>query len=780
MVNLKYSRQVILFVFSTLLAFSPLFGQASRSEKPIPGIKADVIVRRDARSVPYIEASTDADLYFIQGYVTASDRLWQMDLLRRVARGETAEIFGRSVLDEDRRWRRFGFAKIAEESLRHISPKLRSALDNYARGVNAYIATLDDQTIPIEFKILQYKPRDWTAADTIVIGKVLSDALSTTWRIDLVRSSLQSIPKEKLADLTNQVTPYDVVLFGKDAPAAPVVNPRQKPGMAILDAADRDLALRERSLSRVGLYAEELAASNNWVVAGARTADGRPLLANDPHLQPSAPGIWYMVSLSTPKMHVAGVTFPGVPGVVLGHNDSIAWGATNVGPDVQDLYSEKFDSEGRYLTPTGWVEPKKRTEVIKFRPNPLKPETESVSFEVTETRHGPIILEDAGNKYALRWTALDPKNSEFETFFGIDRVRNWQEFKNSIKTYGGASQNFIYADVKGNIGWYVAGKIPLRRTGDGSLPYDGSTADGDWIGSIPFDELPNLYNPPGGIIVTANQRTVGTTYKYPQMWRDAAAPWRARRILDSLNSKQKLTMDDVREIQLDVLNIPLLNLSKEIVKRQAASTDTLKDLQGWDGRMIADSRAALLVNEIRGCLADKIAAENRPVPAAAIRERVLDWAVRDESKRWLPAAFHDYGAFLASCDTFARTSLADPKRFGPDDSKWVWGNVVRSRFPHPLASAPLIGGQFAIQSIPINGSGQTPNVGPFVSMRLIASPGNWDLTRQVIPLGESGDPRSPFYRDQFEAWRTGAPQLFPFSRAAVRKAAVSVTVFKKE
>ena len=753
----------------------------SQTTTALSGLSSTVTVRRDARDIPYIEAKNDADLYYVQGYTTASDRLWQMDLMRRLARGETAEIFGKAVLEEDKRWRRFNFARIAEDSLQFLTPELRTALESYAKGVNAYIATLDANTIPVEFKILQYKPREWKASDTIVIGKILSDALSSTWRNDLLRASLQNLPADKLADLTNQVTPYDVVLFGTDTKSAAKTAVAGNPvevSPSLLAAADRVDVIRQSSLERVGLYAEDLAASNNWVIAGKRTADGKPLLANDPHLSPAAPGIWYLAHLSTPDMRVSGVTFPGVPGIILGHNADIAWGATNVGPDVQDLYVETFNDKGEYKTPTGWQASIVRREIINVRANPLNSTTVPVNIDVIETRNGPIILEEGGKKYSLKWTAFDPRNNEFETFYQWNRSKNWDDFKTALRKYGGAAQNFIYADVKGNIGWYAASRVPIRRTGDGSMPYDGSTNEGDWVSTIPFEELPNLYNPPSGLIVTANQRIVGTSYKYTQMSRDAATPWRARRITDVLQSKTKITMDDVRDTQYDTYNIPIAKLAAEIVKLNAASPETLAVLKTWDGRMTADSRGSVLANEIRGCVANKIANENKPVPPYLIRERILDLAITNNLTRWLPVGFASYADLFKACDTSSRTLLADPKRLGPDDTKWTWGRTWQSRFPHPLAAAPLIGAQFVIPAVPIDGSGQTPNVGSSVSMRHIASPGNWDLTRHVIPLGESGDPKSPFFKDQFEAWRTGTPIVFPFSKTAVEATAKTVTTFQ--
>lgn len=767
----KLNNVWVLFVI--LLVSNGLFGQIGTTELKIEGLKQSVTVRRDNRGIPYIEAQNEDDLYFAQGFVMASDRLWQMDLMRRLSRGETAEIFGKLTLEEDKRWRKLGFAKIAEESIPLLSAPLKKALENYARGVNAYIVTLDDKNIPIEFKILQYKPRQWNPTDTVVIGKILSDALSTTWRNDLLRASLQkSLSVEKFADATQIVTPYDVILFGKDK--SKVESQKSKVESQII-VTDRDLQIaendyknRQNSLERIGLFAEELAASNNWVISGKKTSDGKPILANDPHLQAAAPGIWYLAHLSTPSLRIAGVTFPGVPGIVLGHNDLIAWGATNVGPDVQDLYLETFNEAGQYKTPRGWETPQVRKEEIKVRKALTSTETETVSIDVVETRNGVIYTEEGGQKFALKWTARDPKNQEFEVFYLLNRAKSWSDFQNALKTYGGATQNFVYADVKGNIGWTAAGRIPIRKTGEGAFPYNGSTDDGEWIGYIPFAELPQLYNPSEGFIVTANQRIIGQDYKYQQVSRDVAAPWRARRIYDQINANSKINFDDVTNILRDVYSIPHTMLIKEIIRLESASSETLVVLKEWDGKMSVDSKGALLANAIRNALADKIAEDNKPMPSYIVRERLLPIILKDQPAKWLPKGFSNYAELFKAADKTARESLQ--KQFGDDQSKWVWGAVFKANFPHPLASAPLIGGQFLTPNIGIDGSGVTPNVGSSVSMRHISSPNNWDNTRFVIPLGQSGNPASPHYKDQFDAWNKGELPIFPFSKTAVEQA----------
>lgn len=772
-----------------LLAIISLFvvdasAQIAAPEKTLslPGLKSKVTVRRDNRGIPYIEAQTEADLFFAQGYVMASDRLWQMDLYRRVAGGETAEIFGAATFEEDKRWRKFGFKKIVADSLQFVAPEVRRALDDYARGVNAYIASLDDKSFPVEFQILQYRPRPWQPTDSMLIGKILSDALSSSWRQDIVKAM---IPADRKTELFDPRSNYDVILFGKDAPARAAAKTvssassfAHKNDEKILNSLANAETIRKNSLERIGFYAENLAASNNWVISGKKTADGKPLLANDPHLQAAQPPIWYLVNLSAPGLHAAGVTFPGSPGVVLGHNETVAWGATNVGPDVQDVYLEEFDPANplRYKTPTGWANAEVRREEIKVRKNPLSPETETRILDVAVTRNGPIYFEEAGKRYALKWTAFDPQNTEFDAFYFLNRAKDWNDFRTALKRYGGAMQNFIYADVKGNIGWYAAGRIPLRRAGDGSEPYAGAADQGDWTGMIPFEELPNLYNPSQGYIVTANQRVVGNSYKYHNLIARIFVPFRAARLNELLSAKKKLTVQDMKDFQYDSFSILNDLLAKEIVKNKSASEETLKLLESWDGRMSADSRAALVVNETRNVFRAKII--NAAFGEAMAKNigwanegNFLEKVLREKPTRWLPKEFTNYNDLLKASETQAIANLT--KTYGADRAKWTWGEAGKIRFSHPLAVAPLIGAQFVIPPLPLNGSGSaaaSPNVGASVSMRLVATPGNWDTTLHGITTGESGNPKSPHWKDQLESWYSGNTPVFPFSRTAVEQA----------
>lgn len=758
----------------------------------LTGLKKAVKVRRDERGIPYVEAEDESDLYFAQGFVTASDRLWQMDLMRRTARGELSEIFGRATLEEDKRRRTYGFARVAEASAVQADPRSRAVMEAYARGVNAYVDSLDDKSLPLEFQILGYRPRHWTPADSLAVGKNFAEALSTTWMLDVSRALFADLPPEKAAALFPRVSPLDLPVVGSDKSKAKGASPGRS--RSALPAAPAGLlaelaSIREveaRSRARFGLHAEELAASNNWVVSGKRTASGKPLLANDPHLTPSAPSIWYMVHLSAPGLRVAGVTAAGAPGVIIGHNERVAWGVTNLSPDVQDVYREQFDKENprRYMTPAGWRDAEVRREEIKVRKSPAGTETEVVPLDVTVTRHGPVVLQRGGDAYALRWTALSPEANEFTAFYKLNRARDWKEFREALKDYGGATQNFVYADVDGHIGYYGAGQIPVRRGGDGSVPFDGSKDEGEWKGFIPFDELPHVFDPPSGVIVTANNRVVGTSYPHhlTHVW---APPTRARRIHDLLAAKQRLTAEDFRAVQGDAYTISGALFAREAAEvARGAGLDakdekwreTVRLFESWDGQLSPDARAPRLAVEMAGVFRQKILegalgaerAKEYRWPASAI---FFDRVIEERPAEWLPKTYTTYAELLDAAHREARDSLS--KRLGADETKWTWG-MLQVSFSHPLASVPNFGKPFQVAPFPQRGGGglfAAPNVGPAVSMRLIADASDWDKTQQGIALGESGDPRSPHWQDQLADWRAATPRAFPFTAAAVARSA---------
>jgi len=766
----------------------------------VQGIKGPITIRRDERGIPYIEAQNDEDLYFGQGYATAQDRLWQMDLFRRTARGELAEVLGAGpnniAIEQDKLHRNYGFAHAAEAEAAAASPRARALLEAYARGVNAYAASLDPKSMPPEFQILQYSFRPWTPADTCVVVKIFYEALSDTWRLDIMRQAMSVLPAEKRAELLPEISPIDVLVVGKDTPSKPK-SAHIAPGSVsneILAKLAYNQQIAAAALARIGFDTDALAASNNWVVSGNHTVTGKPLLANDPHLRPTAPSIWHLVHLSAPGIRVAGVATAGLPGVIIGHNDRIAWGFTNVGPDVQDLYLEKFnpDNSKQYQTPTGWQDAIIRQEQIKVRKGIGSSEYDTLTYDVTVTRHGPIIFEADGKRYALHWTALDPTKNNAETSFVLNRAGNWKEFNTALESFTAPTQNIVYADVDGHIGYHAAGVVPIRKSGDGSVPYDGATDAGEWTSYIPVSKLPTVFDPPSGIIVTANQRIVGTDYPYflTHSW---AQPYRARRIFDLLSEKPKLSSDDFRRIQGDVYAIAGVTFTKETVKLlrpKLTPADeklkaTLDAFEQWDGRVNAESTVALIASTMRLAFRSKIL--TAALGPDLVRnyqwsnfDTTLDHVLRAQSPTWLPKEFSSYADLLRACYDDAIGTLT--KNLGADQTKWTWGETAKARFPHPLAAAPLIGAQFTVPPFPQNGTGgligATVNVGASVSMRLIADPSDWDKTQQGIALGESGNPKNPHWTDQLADWRAVTPRELPFTAAAVAKATKETLVLE--
>ena len=782
----RYLLLLLLCLFS-----ATAFGQQQSIQ--LKGIKDKITIYRDERGIPYIEAQNDEDLYFGQGYATAADRLWQMDLFRRTVRGELSEVLGvgpnNIALDQDKLHRTYGFAQSAEAELAAASPRTRAVLEAYARGVNAYAASLDPKSMPPEFQILQYNFRPWTPADSLVVVKIFFEALSDTWRLDIMRQALSVLPSEKRAELLPEISPLDVLVVGKDTKAK-ASSAQLKPECAspeFLERLAHNQAIAAAALARIGFDTDALAASNNWVVNGNHTVTGKPLLSNDPHLRATAPSIWHMIHLSAPGVRVAGIGTPGLPGVIIGHNDHIAWGFTNVGPDVQDLYVEKFnpDNPKQYQTPAGWQDAVIRREEIKVRKGVGSSEYDTVTQEVTVTRHGPIIFEGDGKRYALHWTALDPTKNNADSTYVLNRARNWKEFNAALESFTAPTQNIVYADVDGHIGYHAAGVVPIRKSGDGSVPYDGATDAGEWASYIPIAKLPSVFDPPSGIIVTANQRIVGTDYPYflTHSW---AQPYRARRIWNLLNEKPKLSADDFRRVLGDVYSIGGVLFTNEAVKllrpKLTPNDDklraTLDAFEKWDGRVNAESTVAPIASQMRLAFRSKI------LTAALGQELVhnyqwsnfdttLDRVLKDQPAAWLPKEFSSYADLLRACYDEAISNLT--KTLGAEETKWTWGDLQKARFPHPLSGAPLIGAQFTVPPFPQNGTGgllgATVNVGSSVSMRLIADPSDWDKTQQGIALGESGWPRNPHWSDQLADWRAVTPREFPFTPAAVVKAA---------
>jgi penicillin amidase len=788
--NLKAPRRKIpfwlrLLIYAALLGLLAMVAAAGLALRRIrqslpqlegtiqaPGLANKVEIRRDARGVPHLRAQSLDDLIFAQGYVTAQDRLWQMDLSRRLAFGELAEIFGEGLLSRDVENRTLGFRQVAERAVAELDPDTQKLVAAYARGVNAFIDSHHD-SLPIEFSILRYQPRHWEPVDCFGVALNMAKALNTTWPDELMREHIRvKVSPELYADLFPDRSPYDHPVA--DPVPTPAAHPQRSrilapPGREALDPVMASLLAGSREVS-VGL------GSNNWVVSGTHTQSGKPLLANDPHLGHSVPSVWYMIHLKTSGLDVAGVTFPGLPLVVIGHNERIAWGVTNTGPDVQDLYQESFNLQkpNKYLHNGEWVEAEVRQEDIKVH------KRDDYVLTVRTTRHGPVVSHEDNRDLALSWTALKPHALRFP-FLEIDRAQNWSEFVKALHDFTGPEQNFVYADVDGNIGYYAPAWLPVRAPGDdGSAPGIGSTDDHDWTGYIPFESLPHSYNPASGMIATANGRVVPDGYPYliTHKWDPG---YRTARIYQLLETKNQLTVEDMLRIQGDIHALQDEWVAKQIVSAAQAHPPAdaevqyaVAQLKGWDGEAVKNSAATLICEVTRKALLERILkpklGDDFSGYSWSMSSIFLQNVLTNQWNRWLPPGDADLNITLMA--SLAEGVQEIPVRVGSNDrAAWQWGETIPLTFHHPLAgSLPLVGRYLNVGPVPQAGTQTTvkqttPAVGP--SMRMVVDLSDFEKSVQNITLGESGQFMSPYYKDQFDAWYNGRSFPMLFSDQAV-------------
>lgn len=757
--------------------------QSSRESIAFPSLKDEVTIRRDERGIPFIDATNEADLYFAQGYATAEDRLWQMDFLRRTARGELAEVMGSGALEIDKLHRIYGFRNLAERLWERASDHTRKVLDAYAGGINAFIDRCDAKSLPVEFQVLQYQPKPWTPVDSLALGKLFAEKLSFTIEADLLRALLSDLPPERVAWLLPETSPLDLTDGRQSQTESREFSPT---ALSILTEV-----LKRMRRARAVTNGDSEIGSNSWVVGGDKTVSNKPMLASDPHLPPTSPSIWHIVHLSAQDLRVAGVAVPGVPGVMIGHNEWIAWGVTNLCPDVQDLYLEQFDTENphSYKTPDGWREAESRTEEIAVRSGPNGSRNSPTKVEVKVTRHGPVIFQTGSLGLALRWTALDDDIIDLDTFLALNRARNWDDFATALSGYGGPPQNFTYADTAGHIGYYAAGRIPVRKSGDGSVPYDGTTDEGEWIGSVPFAEMPHALDPPSGVIVSANQRIVDHAYPHhlTHNWR---VPYRARRIHERLQAESQFDVEGFCSIQADTYSYPdaifaaeIVKLGQQLLKASPEWSEVVDQLSGWNGYADAESTVLPLVFAMRKAFRNQILTAALGSERAHLYEwrnegTFVDRMITQRPKSWLPAEFGDYESLLLACYREAVNKLAE--KLGPNRDQWTWGRLAEVRFPHPLESVGAVAAKFATGTFPQNTGGSMPtvNAGSRVSIRFIVDLSDWDTTRLCLPLGESGVHSSPHREDQSDEWRNVNPRVLPFSEHAIAGATHSLLVLK--
>lgn len=762
---------------------------------PLPVLSAAVSVSRDGHGVPTIEAKTLEDLFYAQGYVTAQDRLWQMDVMRRFAAGEMAEILGPSLVEHDREQRILGLREIARKSAAKLSERDRSYFDSYARGVTDFLSTHRDR-LPIEFRLIGYKPKPWTVEDCLLLGgRLVQDLNHGTYKSALIREKvLARLGPELTADLYVNTSWRDRPPSAQGHQIQEGARPGPKQDEDDDEDMDSDNNVAQGTPAAAGASSfaarpELVPGSNNWVVSGAHTVTGKPLLSNDMHLNHQMPNLWYEAHLHAGDYDVVGVTLPGLPFVIVGHNRRIAWGFTNVGPTVEDLYIENFNDQGAYQTAHGWQPAGHRAEVIHVK------NQADVTVDVVLTRHGTIITDlipGETRKIALRWTAFE---SVHDPFFDVDSAQNWDEFKHALASWDSPSQNAVYADVDGHIGYHATGHIPLRAAGDGSLPVNGADDQHEWTGYIPFDKLPSVYDPPSGIIATANGRITPDKYPYT-ISTEWDVPWRTERIYRVLESGRKFSSVDMLSLQTDVYSafdrfcaerfVYALDHVKNSSKRAQQARDLMRD---WDGRLSMDSAAATIENrsqfELRRLLLDpKLGPLPKPgLPKDAIAPAEsfpwnrwftssvwLENVLMKQPKRWLPEGYANYESLLAAAVEAAVNNAEAPQ----DLTQWRWGMFSPIDIEHPvLGRLPLIaswtgpglheqsGGALTVKQV-----GRA--FGP--SERYTADLSDFDQSTLNTVTGQGGNFLSPYYMDQWKAWYEGSTFALPFSNQAVEKA----------
>lgn len=797
-------------------------------ELELSDLDAPVEVRRDHHGIPHIYAQNEADLWRAQGFTHAQDRLWQMELNRRVAFGRVSELFGEVALEVDRFSRIVGFHRAAQAELDDLDEETIATLNHYCQGVNAYIRSRKGK-MAAEFNLLRRQPELWSPLDVLAFGKTMSWSLSVNWESELIRLQLLGkLGPTLAADLE---------------PDYPEANPAIMEGvdtqesMRLLHTAGLILNEYEQLKGWLGVAGPESGqGSNAWAVSAEKSATGRPLLCNDPHLVMSMPSAWYEMHLSCspppggagPGLHVSGASFAGAPGIIIGHNENIAWGLTNAFPDVQDLYIERphMDNENastpRFEFRGQWEEADVIREEIYLR-NRARPIVE----EVVVTRHGPLLTgllrsdkTDAGfpdepiltiAPLALRWIGHEP-GKVLRSVLRLNRAQNWQEFDEALTDWTAPSQNFVYADREDNIAYRLAGAVPIRRNGNGLIPVPGWSGDYEWDGFIPDDELPRLLNPASGLLATANNKITGDDYPYVLTY-EYMPGWRARRIEEMLTEKGRLTLRDMEQIQLDETSLyakeltPLLtgHLSEDPYVRVAVNM-----LQDWGYHMDQESPAALVFQYTLLHLLDLTFGQKLGETAPGFMGKssssvflINGFLLRAQTRLLQLLQNEDDSPWYTDAATGRRRTKSElietalklavhrlRKEVNPTPRKWAWGRMHQIRYSHTLGSAPILGWLFNRGPYPIGGDATTPNQTGFMSelppslvqvqaaYRQIYDIGDWDAAQSVTASGQSGHPISRNYADQIPMWLEGAYHKMPWTRAAVEETASRRLILK--
>jgi penicillin G amidase len=760
----------------------------------VPGIQSDVKVFRDEYGVPHIFASSEYDAYYAVGYVHAQDRLWQMELIRRAGEGRLAEILGEPALKVDRMFRTLGIWRQAQKTLPTLDDKTRNALQAYADGVTQYIVTHRGK-YPVEFDLQNFEPEPWMVEHTLLISRLMAWELNYSRWVDIIMGELvERFGAVKAAEI-----------FPSWPEGVPLIVPDELRGKKTAAMADQfleaDLAFKQL-VGNAGLES----GSNAWVVAGPKSTTGKPILANDPHLLLSAPGRWYELHVAGPDFDVSGASIAGVPFVIIGRNRSIAWGITNAMLDDEDFYVEEVDAvqhPTKYRFNNGWRPIEEHVDTILVKNGP------PVLITIYRTHRGPIInrMEPAAQSsrqlLSMRWVG-DDISDEPRAFYLLNRAQNWKEFLDGLRYFSVPAQNFVYADVGGNIGYHTGGRIPIRKAKSATLPVPGWTDEYDWKGYVPFEEMPQTLNPPEGYIATANNKIASQGYPYylSNFWEPG---WRITRITEVLRSQPRWSVEDMERLQQDVVSphareiVPIILKAYDSLRVLSPDVQTtLTYFRNWNYEMKPNDVAttlfqAFVVRMVRNTFEDEMGPSLlgmydtlSAVPLSAITK-----LMKKGSSAWFDNVKTPQ---IETMGDIIRQSLSDAlhdlgSTYGGEIKEWRWGTVHQVEFPHVFSSNAMLRPIFTVGPFPVGGSHSTVNVGSFrlgqpfanhlgPSTRQIydlADPGN---TRSVTPPGQSGQVFQRHYDDQIQLWLNGGYRKQSMDRAAIENAGYDLLLLR--
>ncbi len=766
----RFKRVLIglgIVIFIMLVASLGVLRHISRRALPdytknlvLDGLRDEVKVFRDSRAVPHIYAKNNHDVYFVTGYLMAQDRLWQMDLLRRVTMGRLSEIFGADMADTDQLLRALRMTNKSAKVFAASDAKLQQSLEAFRDGVNLFIRQ-NSSKMPPEFALLGYAPEPWHELHTLNLIGYMAWDLASGWQNEV---SLYKLGQKLPANFVKELFPTNEL----------------QPSYVYPHAGDSLFALLESSNMLDALSLEVFSASNNWAVSGARTSSGKPLLANDMHLGFGLPGIWYQIhQIVEDSLNVSGVALPGAPVVIVGHNEHIAWGMTNLSIDDIDFYKETVNEEDSnlYLFNGEW----RPLEVVKE--NILTGKGDTIVRYNRFTHRGPIVstFKNTGSDViSMRWIGNEFSN-ELRAVYQVNRAEDWNDFREAFSSFGAVSQNVVYADINGNIGLQATGTVAIRNDGDAITVYPGDTDQYDWIGFLDFDELPNSYNPPEGMVSSANNRTVGEDYPhYLGTWFDF--PARIDRIRELLNEKAVLGIEDFKAIQLDQKSAFAAKYRDEIVDIVAMQTDksalvedALNTLKEWDFNLGADDKATLIfenfyIQFLRNILLDEMGESLYNELSRGLQRHIFVYFFDNPESDWIDdirtaekESFEDmvYKSFVDALDAITED-------LGPSKENWKWGKVHQLWLKHPMGKVKLLDKLFKLNigPFPIGGSFHTVNpmaydprtsfeVNHGASQRHIYDLSDWGASQVMIPTGTSGIPSSKYYGNQVNEFVTG-------------------------